>query len=105
MVEEKIHIIGYEEIVTLFGLLGIEGTVVKHEDDFLKVFEDLTKKTSIAMIIINIDLSENLFEYILEFKTNNKIPFVYLLPDIFQKDIKKQDKIYDIIYELIQELT
>lgn len=104
MVEERIHVIGYEEIVTLFGLLGIEGTVVEHEEEFLKVFEDTTKRSSIAMIIINMDLSDDLFEYLLDFKTNNKFPFVYLLPDIFQQDIKNHDKIYDMIYDLIQEL-
>ncbi|NHJ21193.1 MAG: hypothetical protein EAX91_09635 [Candidatus Lokiarchaeota archaeon] len=105
MPEEKIHIIGQEEIVTLFGLLGIEGTIVKHDEDFMKVFEDLTMKPSIAMIIINMDLTDDLFEFILDFKTNNKIPFVYVLPDIFQQDIVKHDKIYDMIYDLIQELT
>ncbi|MFX0047050.1 MAG: V-type ATP synthase subunit F [Candidatus Hermodarchaeota archaeon] len=105
MAEEKIHIIGFEETVTLFALLGIEGTVVNHEEDFLKIFEDIIKKPSIAMIIINMDLSDDLFEHILDFKTNNKVPFVYLLPDIFQPDIIKHDKIFDLIYELIQELT
>ena len=105
MPEEKIHIIGQEEIVSLFGLLGIEGTIINHDEDFMKVFEDLTMKPSIAMIIINMDLTDDLFEFILDFKTNNKIPFVYLLPDIFQQDIVKHDKIYDMIYDLIQELT
>jgi len=104
MVEERIHVIGYEEIVTLFGLLGIEGTVVSQEEDFLKIFEDITKRSSIAMIIVNMDLSDDLFDYLLDFKTNNKIPFVYLLPDIFQQDITNHDKIYDMIYDLIQEI-
>ncbi|NVM45146.1 MAG: hypothetical protein HWN79_09525 [Candidatus Lokiarchaeota archaeon] len=104
MVEEKIHVIGYEEIVSLFGLLGIEGTVVNHEDDFLRMFEDIIKKPSIVMVIVNMDLSDDLFEYLLDFKTNNKIPFIYLLPDIFQQDVTKHDKIFDLIYDLIQEL-
>jgi vacuolar-type H+-ATPase subunit F/Vma7 len=104
MAEEKIHVIGYEEIVSLFGLLGISGTIVNQEDDFLKIFEDLTKKPSIAMVIVNMDLSEDLFDYLLDFKTNNRIPFVYLLPNIFQQDVTNHDKIYDMIYDLIQEL-
>ncbi len=104
MVEEKIHVIGHAEIVSLFGLLGIEGTVVNHEEDFLKTFEDITKKPSIAMIIVNMDLPDDLFEHLLDFKANNRIPFVYLLPDIFQEDITNHDKIFDMIYELIQEL-
>ena len=104
MAEEKIHVIGYEEIVSLFGLLGIEGTVVNQEEDFLKIFEDIIKKPSIAMVIVNMDLSDDLFEYLLDFKTNNKIPFIYLLPDIFKQDVTKHDKIFDIIYDLIQEL-
>jgi vacuolar-type H+-ATPase subunit F/Vma7 len=104
MPREKIHVLGYDEIVSLFGLLGIEGTVVDNKEDFIKTFEKLIKRPSIVMIIISIDLPEDIFEYIMDFKTNNRIPFIFLLPDIFQSDIKNRDKIFDKIHELIEEI-
>jgi vacuolar-type H+-ATPase subunit F/Vma7 len=104
MPREKIHVIGYEEIVSLFGLLGIEGTVVENKEFFIKTFETLIKRQSLVMIIINIDLPDEIFEYIMDFKTHNRIPFIYLLPDIFQPEIKHRDKIFDKIHELIEEI-
>jgi len=104
MPDTKIHVIGYDEVVSLFGLLGIEGDIANTKEDFVKIFENLIKRPSIAMIIINMELPDELLEYIMDFKTNNRIPFVYLLPDIFQPDIKDHDKIFDMIHELIEEI-
>jgi vacuolar-type H+-ATPase subunit F/Vma7 len=104
MPDAKIHVIGYDEIVSLFGLLGIEGTPVDNKENFIKIFENLIKKPSIVMIIINIDLTDELLDYIMDFKIENRIPFIYLLPDIFQSDIKQHDKIFDMIYQLIEEI-
>jgi vacuolar-type H+-ATPase subunit F/Vma7 len=101
---EKIHIIGYDDIVSLFGLLGIEGTSVDNKEDFINVFEKLIKRPSIVMIIINLELPEDIFEYVLDFKINNRIPFIYILPDIFHPDIKNSDKTLVKIQELIEEI-
>jgi len=104
MPDLKIHIIGYDEIVSLFGLLGIEGTVVKNKEDFMKSFENLIKSPIIVMIIINMELTDEVLEYLIDFRTNNRIPFIYLLPDIFQPDIRNHDKIFDLIHELIEDI-
>ncbi len=104
MPDKKIHVLGYDEIVLLFGLLGIEGTIIEHNEDFLKIFKNLIKKTSVALIIIYIDMTDEILEFLTEFKINNRTPFVYLLPDIFQQDIKNQDKIFNKIHELIEEI-
>ena len=104
MPDAKIHVIGYDEIVSLFGLLGIEGTPVENKEDFIKKFSTLTKRPSIVMIIIYMELTDDLLEFIMDFKAENRIPFVYLLPDIFQSDIKHHDKIFDKIHELIEEI-
>jgi vacuolar-type H+-ATPase subunit F/Vma7 len=101
---ERIHVIGYDEIVSLFGLLGIEGTIVNTIEDFNKIFEKIIKRPSIVMIIVNVELPDDLFEYVMDFKTNNRIPFIFLLPDIFRPDIKYHDKIFDKIHELIEEI-
>jgi vacuolar-type H+-ATPase subunit F/Vma7 len=104
MSDKKIHVLGYDEVVLLFGLLGIEGTIIEHNEDFLKIFKNLIKKTSVALIIIYIDMTDEILEFLTEFKINNRTPFVYLLPDIFQQDIKNQDKIFNKIHELIEEI-
>ena len=104
MPDKKIHVLGYDEIVLMFGLLGIDGTIIEHNEDFLKIFKNLIKKTSVALIIIYMDLSDEILEFLTEFKINNRTPFVYLLPDIFQQDIKNQDKIFNKIHELIEEI-
>ncbi len=104
MPDKKIHVLGYDEIVLMFGLLGIDGTIIEHNEDFLKIFKNLIKKTSVAMIIIYIDMTDEILEFLTDFKINNRTPFVYLLPDIFQQDIKNQDKIFNKIHELIEEI-
>jgi len=104
MPDLKIHVIGYDEIVSLFGLLGIEGTVVKNKEDFMKSFENLIKSPTIVMIIINMELPDDVLDYLIDFRTNNRIPFIYLLPDIFQPDIRNHDKVFDLIHELIEDI-
>lgn len=83
MPDQKIHVIGEEDIVLLFGLLGIEGTIIENIEEFQNSFELLIKESSIGMIIIFMDLPSNLLDYLLEFKISNKNPFVYILPNIF----------------------
>ena len=104
MVDAKVHVLGYDQIVSLFGLLGIEGTVVKHKDDFLRAFQNVIKRRSIVMIIINMELPDDILEYLIGFKMNNRTPFLYILPDIFNPDIKNHDKIFDMILELIEDI-
>ena len=42
MPEQKIHVIGYDEIVLLLGLLGIEGTILESSEQFMPTFNQLT---------------------------------------------------------------
>ncbi|MHA1508403.1 MAG: V-type ATP synthase subunit F [Promethearchaeota archaeon] len=104
MVDAKIHVLGYDEVVRVFGLLGIEGTVVEHKDDFLRIFQNIIKRRSIVMIIINMELPDDIIDYLIDFKTNNRTPFLYLLPDIFNSEIRNHGKIFDIIHELIEDI-
>lgn len=101
MVAQKIHILGEEEMVSMLGLLGLEGTVVENEDDFLKQFTELTKKPSIGMIIIVLRLSHDVIEFLLDFKQNNRFPFIFILPDIFQPNIEKEGIILNKIISAI----
>ncbi|MFX1344770.1 MAG: V-type ATP synthase subunit F [Promethearchaeota archaeon] len=104
MVEQKIHVLGDEDIVLLFGLLGIDGTVVENDEVFLKIFETLTNESSIGMIIIFLELSDEILDSILEFKMSNKSPFIFLIPNIFKSDIENRDIIFNKIYESIEQI-
>ncbi|MFX1278767.1 MAG: V-type ATP synthase subunit F [Promethearchaeota archaeon] len=104
MVDQKIHILGEEDIVLLFGLLGIDGTIIENKEDFLKNFDILTKEPSIGMIIIFLDLPTEIIDTILEFKMSNKTPFIYLIPNIFQSDIENRDIFFNKIFEAIEQI-
>lgn len=97
MVDQKIHIIGEEEIVSMLGLLGLEGSIIENEENFVKQFTELVKNTSIGMIIVASRLPQNLIEFLIDFKQNNRFPFIFILPDIFQPNIEKEDIIFNII--------
>ena len=101
MVAQKIHILGEEEMVSMLGLLGLEGTIVGNEEDFLKRFIELTKRPSIGMIIVALRLSIEIIEFLLDFKQNNRFPFIFILPDIFQPNIEKEDIILNKIVNAI----
>jgi len=101
MVVQQIHIIGDEEIVSMLGLLGLNGTVVKSEQEFLKKFSELINRSSIGMMIIAIPLSNDVIDYLLDFKKANRNPFIFILPDILLPNIEKYDIILNKIIDAI----
>lgn len=101
MSEEKIHIIGNDECVLMFGLLGIEGTITNENENFMKQFNKLINDTKIDMIIVALDLSEDIIEYLVDFKLNKRKPFVFYLPDIFNLDLEQKDILLGKVYESI----
>jgi vacuolar-type H+-ATPase subunit F/Vma7 len=104
MPEQKIHIIGYDEIVLLFGLLGINGTIVEETNKFMEKFQDLIKDPSIGMIIIAMELPDEIVDYLIDYKLNNRKPFVFQLPDIFKADIEEEDAFLKRIYDSIKKI-
>ncbi len=82
-----IHVIGEEDTVILLSLLGIEGTVINQKTEFLKEFNKVIRNPSIGMVIIAVDLDSNLIDYLTEYKLNNKKPFIFSLPDIFNPNV------------------
>ena len=105
MVVQQIHIIGDEEIVSMLGLLGLNGTVVKSEQEFLKKFSELINRSSIGMMIIAIPLSNDVIDYLLDFKKANRNPFIFILPDIFQPNIEREDIIFKKILDALGEIV
>lgn len=102
---QQVHILGEEDFVLMLGLLGIEGTVIKSGDIFLEKFEELTKRPSIGMIIIAIPLSNEIINFLMDFKLNNRKPFVFVLPDIFQPNVEKEDIIINKIFQVIGDIV
>ena len=86
-----IHVIGDEDTVILLSLLGIEGTVINQKNEFLKEFNKVIRNPSIGMVIIAVDLDSNLIDYLTEYKLNNKKPFIFSLPDIFNPNIEEDE--------------
>lgn len=86
-----IHVIGEEDTVILLSLLGIEGTVINQKNEFLKEFNKVIRNPSIGMVIIAVDLDSNLIDYLTEYKLNNKKPFIFSLPDIFNPNVEEDE--------------
>ena len=104
MPDQKIHVLGYDEIVLMFGILGIEGTTVENINEFKQKFNDLIKKPVIGMIIIAIDLPDDIINYIIDFKLNNRRPFIFFLPDLFNTNLEKEDILMNRILNIIGKL-
>ena len=104
MVDQKVHILGYDEIVLMLGLLGIEGTTIENVNDFMQIFSELIKKPTIGMIIIAIDLPDEINEFLVDFKLNNRRPFIIFLPDLFESNIEKKDVLLNKILKIIGKL-
>ncbi|MFX0038038.1 MAG: V-type ATP synthase subunit F [Promethearchaeota archaeon] len=105
MLDQKIHILGEENLVVLLGLLGLEGTIITSEDKFLEEFNNLIKKPSIGMIVIAMPLNNENINFLLNFKLNNNDPFIFILPDVFQPHIDEEGKVIDKILEAIGDIV
>ncbi len=104
MSEQKIHIIGNDEIVLMFGLMGLEGTIISENEDFMKQFKKITNDPKIEMIIVALDLSDEIINSLVDFKLNKRKPFVFYLPDIFKLDQEQKDVLLKKVYESIGKI-
>ncbi len=105
MLEQKIHILGDEDLIILFGLLGLEGTIINSEEQFTTEFNNLIKDPSIGMIMISMPLNNEMINFLINFKLNNKEPFIFILPNVFQPQIDEEGKIINKILEAIREIV
>ncbi len=105
MGDQKIHILGQEDLVVMLGLLGIEGTVINSRDELINRFNELIKKPSIGMIIIAMPLQNDLVNFMVNFKLNNRTPFIFILPDIFQPHIEEEGQVINKILDAIGDIV
>lgn len=101
MPEQKIYVIGEEEIILMMGLLGIEGTILNKPEEFLNEFNRLKEDPSIGMIIIAMDLLDADIQILIEYKLSNKIPLVFILPNVFKS---KQEEKTVFIKEILKSI-
>jgi vacuolar-type H+-ATPase subunit F/Vma7 len=104
MPDKTMHIIGYDEMIYLFGLLGIPGTVLQDPSQFKEKFDKIKNDPSVEMIAISMDLPEKLIDFITEFKLNNTSPFVFYMPKVFQRDIEQAGAVLDKLFESILKI-
>lgn len=104
MTIQRIVAIGYDEFVILLSLLGIEGYIAEEKAQFSKIFEKLIKDPSIGMILVEMTLTDDISEFLLEYKLNNKRPLVITLPDILKEDLDAYDPIMQKIQDSIGEI-
>lgn len=101
---QNFYIFGTEEVVLMFSLLGIDGKVIKNPENFLKNFNDLTKSSSIAVLFIYLELPDDIINFLIEHKLENKRPFILLLPQFSELDIEEGDLIYRRIVNSINQI-
>lgn len=104
MQNQQIYVIGYEELVQIFGLLGIRGKTIENSDNFLKEFNNLIKQPSIGILIIAIDLPNEILDFLIEFKLIRRRPFLFLLPNIFKPYIDAHDALFKRISSSINKI-
>ena len=104
MADQEVIILGSEEHVLMLAMLGIEGKIVEKSEEFLKIFRDLIKKPSIGMIIIALDLPKDITNYLIDFKINNRRPFIFIIPNLFKTEIDKEDLVLNRILDAVSDI-
>jgi len=104
MADQEVIILGSEEHVLMLAMLGIEGKIVEKSEEFLKIFRDLIKKPSIGMIIIALDLPKDITNYLIDFKINNRRPFIFIMPNLFKTEIDKEDLVLNRILDAVSDI-
>ncbi len=104
MADQKVIIIGSEEHVLMLAMLGIEGIIVEKSEEFLKIFRDMINKPSIGMILIALELPKDIMNYIIDFKINNRRPFIFIMPDLFKTEIDKEDLVLNRILDAVSDI-
>ena len=104
MADQEVIILGSEEHVLMLAMLGIEGKIVENSEEFLKIFRDLIKKPSIGMIIIALDLPKDITNYLIDFKINNRRPFIFIMPNLFKTEIDKEDLVLNRILDAVSDI-
>lgn len=104
MADQEVIIVGSEEYVLMLGMLGIEGKIVEKSEEFLKIFRELINKQSIGMIIVALDLPKDITNYLIDYKINNRRPFIFIMPNLFKTEIDEEDLVFNRILDAVSDI-
>jgi vacuolar-type H+-ATPase subunit F/Vma7 len=105
MIDQKIYVLGDDDMVIMFGIIGVKGIIVNNREDLITTFEELITDNSVGMVIITLNITKEQIEYFYDFKLNNKRPFVFVTPDIFREEGEREVflKQYEDILETLSK--
>jgi len=104
MADQEVIILGSEQYVLMLGMLGIEGKIVEKSEEFLKIFRELINKQSIGMIIVALDLPKDITNYLIDYKINNRRPFIFIMPNLFKTEIDEEDLVFNRILDAVSDI-
>jgi len=82
MVEKLgIYVLGSEDTVIGFGLIGISGKVVRTASDAQRLLIEIAQKKMYKIIIINSKLSGEIEEFVENYRLNPENPVLVEIPD------------------------
>lgn len=77
----KIYVIGSDDTVIGFGLIGINGTVVADPNSMKELLLRLTNPKQYDLIIINSRLLQGIEDFIENYRLNPENPILFDVPD------------------------
>ena len=99
--EEKlnIHVVGTEDTIIGFGLVGISGTVINSAEEAEQLLAKLAESKEYAIIIINRKYLEGIEEFIKNYRLDPDNPIIVDIPD--ESGIITYESVKDIIKKSI----
>ncbi|MHA1263693.1 MAG: V-type ATP synthase subunit F [Candidatus Helarchaeota archaeon] len=95
----EVHVVGSEDTVIAFGLIGISGTIINEAKDAKTLLEELAKSKEYKIIIITQKLIEGIEEFIKDYRLNSENPILVDIPD--EQGITTRESIKDLIRKSI----
>ncbi|MCK4281335.1 MAG: hypothetical protein KAX10_04400 [Candidatus Lokiarchaeota archaeon] len=92
----RIFVLAEEEIVILFGLLGIEGIILENPLEFYIEFEKVIQDPQVELIIISENIFEQNLQLLLDFKVSRNKPIIIEVPNFIKKE-KGEDLIRKLV--------
>ncbi len=93
--ELKIHVIGTEDTVLGFGLIGISGTIAQNSEMVKQTLEQYANPKQYDLIIVNSRLLQGLEEFIDNYRLNSENPILFDIPD--ESGTPVQDLLRDFV--------
>ncbi len=93
--EFKIHVIGTEDTIIGFGLVGISGTVIGSAKETEQLLSTLAESKEYSIVLVNRKFLEGIEEYIKNYRLNPDNPILLDIPD--ESGIITYESVKDII--------